>query len=354
MAAFRPGTTPVKAGSPTTDTTRFFSASKGLNQPSILNADTLRRVFPVFFCGEELPLSQSTTVSRRWLHTLLAQGAQSESMYRLRQRAASFFSVIDPILKQYHIPSDFRFLPLAESELNNKSVSPKGASGYWQLMPGTARELGLTVRPSKDERQDLPKATRAVCRHLRELYQELGSWTLVAAAYNGGINRVQAQIRRQHHRNYYKLRLKPETNQYLYRVLAYKELMTSPQQYRRVLSNAMLVYLTRPLPAWLQTKSSEPLASVSLKEFESEAGEASPTWGPRVDRTLLEKPSETEQWLAEPITTPTDANSDLAEGPAKSPIAKLMSLIVLRFKRPRSLRQKAGRTRRPIHFWEWV
>ena len=118
--------------------------SSQLDTPLLLNADTTRRFVPIYFCGEAVPVDNAY-VSRQWMRTLMQCQSQREALYTIRKRAAVFFPIIDPILRKFNIPSDFRYVPLAESALVNDCVSPKGASGYWQIMPQTARELGLVV-----------------------------------------------------------------------------------------------------------------------------------------------------------------------------------------------------------------
>lgn len=337
------------------DTNQVFVGHRGLNSPSLMNVDTLRRVFPVFFCGEEVPVGQPG-VSRRWMTTLQSFSKQEECLYDLRKRSAVFFPIIDPILEEYGIPRDFRYLPLAESELVNDCVSPKGASGYWQLMPGTARALGLKVSRNVDERYHLQKATVAVCKYLLDLHRELGSWTLVAAAYNSGLTHIQKRISHQQHKNYYRLRLHRETNQYLFRVLAYKELLSNPNQYRLLLSQRTINFLTRPLPRWLAAATLDKKSRDEAIDAEKrqEAGLfASRTWGPRVNTALWGEPSAVERWLASALGG-DDEDDDLSTSKSSLPIKKLLGLVVLRFRRPRFLRWRRGLTLRPVHQWEWV
>lgn len=335
------------------DTNQIVQAHQALNSPALMNVDSGRRVFPVFFCGEEVPVGQPG-VSRRWLNTLRTFGADEECLYTVRKRSAVFFPIIDPILASYGIPRDFRYLPLAESELVNDCVSPKGASGYWQLMPGTARQLGLKVNGSVDERYNLRKATVAVCRHLLDLYRELGSWTLVAAAYNAGIGHIQATMSKQQSRNYYRLRLHRETSQYLFRVLAYKELLSNPTQYRLLLSERTINYLTRPLPRWLAAISLDKQSRDEAVAAEKQQSDqrANKSWGPRVNTSFWGEPSELEQWLAGAFGSNTE--SDLSTSNSSIPVKTLLGLVVLRFRRPRHLRYKAGNNYRPVHQWEWV
>ncbi|WP_338871237.1 lytic transglycosylase domain-containing protein [Spirosoma sp. SC4-14] len=203
---------------------------------------------PVYFCGESVPLHEEA-VARRLIAALVTNTNRAQALYRIRQRAASFFPIIEPILERHRIPADFKYLPLVESALTSFAVSPKGAVGYWQFMPATAQELGLSIRPGHDERQNLVKSTEAACRYLNFLYDRLGSWTLAAAAYNNGIGALLGNIRRQQKRDYYYLRLNAETGKYLYRILAFKELLSNYQSYESILSEQTMAYLSQPLKA---------------------------------------------------------------------------------------------------------
>ena len=184
----------------------------------------------VDFCGECLPLDQIDVVDR-WKHVFTLFRPHASDLGGLRQRAEAFFPIIEPLLEKYDIPDDFRYIPLAESGLQPRAVSRAGAAGYWQLMPGTARALGLKVGGRTDERFNAYKATEAACRYLRSLYDQLGSWSLVAAAYNAGPGFLKNQLKRQAHRDYYRMSWPRETRYYLYRVLLYKEVLSRPADY---------------------------------------------------------------------------------------------------------------------------
>ncbi|MEZ0611699.1 lytic transglycosylase domain-containing protein [Fibrella sp. WM1] len=213
---------------------------------------------PVYFCGEAVPLHEEA-VARRLISALSRNAVQARSMMRLRQRATAFFSVIEPVLAKYNIPPDFKYLPLVESALVGTAVSVKGAAGFWQLMPDTARELGLTVDNTRDDRLNLMRSTDAACRYLRFLYSRLGSWTLAAAAYNNGIGNLLSSIHRQQKRNYYYLRLNAETGKYLYRILAFKELFTHPVSYRELIPEPMLASLNQPVTEEIAAQANEVL-----------------------------------------------------------------------------------------------
>lgn len=243
---------------------------------------------PVYFCGESVPLHEEV-VARRLVSALVRNTTQSQFMYRMRQRAALFFPIIEPILERHHIPLDFKYLPLVESALKGLAVSPKGAVGYWQFMPATARDLGLIVRPEYDERKSLIKSTNAACRYLRYLHTRLGSWTLAAAAYNNGIGALLSNIRRQQQRDYYYLRLNAETGKYLYRILAFKELFSNYRFYQRIIPNQMMAYLSEPLTTEPEANDDEVLLPELIMDEATQTAVDTPqqdVWTPTDGRTL--------------------------------------------------------------------
>ena len=107
--------------------------------------------------------------------------------------ARGILFIIDRILKEQQIPSDFKYLALAESGLQNV-VSPAGAAGFWQFLDKTGKRYGLEVSEELDERYHLEKATYAACLYFKEAYGQLKDWSLVAASYNMGIEGVKKQI----------------------------------------------------------------------------------------------------------------------------------------------------------------
>jgi membrane-bound lytic murein transglycosylase D len=128
-----------------------------------------------------------------------------EDLEEIKAWGQSYLNLIDGILSHYGLPSELKYLAIIESELKPSAVSCVGAAGPWQLMPETARILGLKVNRRVDERKNYPKSTRAAALYLRDLYSEFGDWLLVIAAYNGGPANVYRAIKKSHSRNFWKL-----------------------------------------------------------------------------------------------------------------------------------------------------
>ncbi len=116
-----------------------------------------------------------------------------------------YFNMIDRILSQYGLPRELKYLAVIESQLKPNSVSWAGAVGPWQLMPGTARLLGLKVSRKYDERTNYVKSTHAAAKYLRDLYGEFGDWLLVIAAYNGGSAHIYSAMRKSNSTNFWDL-----------------------------------------------------------------------------------------------------------------------------------------------------
>ena len=188
-------------------------------------------VFPekANFCAEETPLNL-IDVRERFDRELVTNVNLHGSTIMILKRANRVFPIIEPILAKNNVPDDFKYLAVIESALIN-ATSPAGAKGVWQFMPETAREKGMEVNDIVDERYNLEKSTEAACQYLLAAKAKLGSWTLAAASYNGGLAGVSKQIEFQKVNNYYDLLLTEETHRYVFRILALKEIMKNPTLY---------------------------------------------------------------------------------------------------------------------------
>ena len=122
-------------------------------------------------------------------------------------------------------------MAVIESTLNPRAVSPAKAVGIWQIIPRTGREYGLEVNNDIDERYHIEKSTRAACKYLKDAYEKYGSWTTVAASYNAGMGRISTELEKQLADRSFDLWLNEETSRYVFRILAMKEIFSSPAKY---------------------------------------------------------------------------------------------------------------------------
>lgn len=197
-----------------------------------------KQATPLSFANETVPVKDAR-VNWRMAKMLTAHSYKSLQTHCLHKKALKWFPVMEPILQYYGIPEDFKYIPLVESGLLS-GTSSKGASGYWQFMPQTARDYGLKVNGNVDERQQVRKSTIAACKYIRSLYTEFHNWTLVAAAYNIGETKLKHQMAIQNKHNYFKIKLNRETASYVYKLVSMKEIIENPAKYGFSNSKALI------------------------------------------------------------------------------------------------------------------
>lgn len=139
-------------------------------------------------------------------------------------RGDPYESWVRSVLKSHGLPTDLYYLAMIESAFVPTVRSRAGAVGFWQFMPGTARDVGLRIDSLVDERMDPVRSTRAAARHLRGLHRELRDWPLAAAAYNAGSGRISRGLRASGTTDFWQLAqrgdLAAETRQYVPRLYA--------------------------------------------------------------------------------------------------------------------------------------
>ncbi|MBQ0732813.1 lytic transglycosylase domain-containing protein [Aquimarina celericrescens] len=181
------------------------------------------------FAGELVPIANPDIRERMDRELLVNTYWQSNGLL-LFKRANKYFPIIEPILKKQGVPDDFKYLAVIESSLT-QAVSPAKATGFWQILKGTAKEYGLEVNQNIDERYHIEKSTEVACKYLKSAKEKFGSWTLAAAAYNAGRAGILRQMERQEASSYYDLLLGEETGRYVFRIVAVKEIISNPQKY---------------------------------------------------------------------------------------------------------------------------
>lgn len=189
----------------------------------------------IIFCGERIPV-HSNFVAEKLMNVIRGQ-IPNVNLPQLRKRVELNFPVVEYYLRETGLPEDFKYLAIVESGFLNLT-STAGARGFWQLMPETARELGLVVSPELDERDNIYKSTYAACKVLASYYLKIrkvygvSSWVLTAAAYNFGIGNISSAINKQGN-DYFSMNLNQETALYVYKIIAIKELFEYPELYMK-------------------------------------------------------------------------------------------------------------------------
>jgi len=193
--------------------------------------------------GERVPL-EIPDVKERMDRELLVNTYWQSNGLLLMKRANKYFPIIEPLLKKYGLPDDFKFLALAESGFTDET-STAGAAGMWHFMKKTGREFGLEINNNVDERYHIEKSTKVAAEYLIKSRERFGSWTLAAAAYNAGNYGVAKRLETQQVSNYYDALLPDETERYVFRILALKEIINNPKKYGFLLEEKDLYTLPK-------------------------------------------------------------------------------------------------------------
>lgn len=205
-----------------------LAAASALSADVLL--DSISRVTVLSFCGEPVPFS-NPDVQERFEKEMLLNLSDRPQVLLWLKRETRYLGHIREALKARKMPLDLQYLAIAESALRPHAGSPKGAIGFWQLLPETARNFGLTVDDYVDERRQLEASTHAALNYLDALHQRFGTWTLAVAAYNMGEEGLAAEILEQNTKDYYKLYLPLETQRFVFRILAAKLILEAPQAF---------------------------------------------------------------------------------------------------------------------------
>lgn len=93
------------------------------------------------------------------------------------------------------VAGEFVLLPWVESHFHEAPAHGRHrAAGMWQIMPATARSMGLSIGRVYDARLDKIASTHAVMHRLAQYYHKLHDWRLVDMAYNAGQYRIRRLV----------------------------------------------------------------------------------------------------------------------------------------------------------------
>ncbi len=203
------------------------------------------------FAGERVPIEKHDIKERIDRELLVNTYWQSNGLLWIK-RTHKYFPIIEPILKEKGVPDDFKYLAVIESNLRNVT-SPAGAKGFWQLLKGAAKENGLEVNGNVDERYHLEKATRAACDYLLKAKRKFGTWTLAAAAYHDGSGGINGKLNQQQVTSYYDVLAGENTQRYVPRIIAAKEILMQPEKYGFQFDEEDLYQLPKSYPVKVDT-----------------------------------------------------------------------------------------------------
>jgi hypothetical protein len=216
---------------PTTSTSKTYKI-KAIKLPKNLQ-----------LAGERVPIEKADVRERMDRELLVNTYWQSNGLLLIK-RANKYFPILEPLLKKHGIPDDFKFLALAESAFIDETSSA-GAAGMWHFLKSTGKEYGLEINKNVDERYHIEKSTKVAAAYLKKAKKRLGSWTLAAAAYNAGNAGVARRLKAQQVSDYYDAILPDETERYVFRIIALKEIISNPKKYGFVFDQEDLYTLSK-------------------------------------------------------------------------------------------------------------
>lgn len=120
-----------------------------------------------------------------------------ENMRAALERMETYKPVIQEEINSRHVPNDLFAMPIVQSGFKPlpQSANPMQAAGIWQIIPSTAKTLGLNINPNKDDRLDTKLATKAALDYLQTLYKQFKDWKLAVVAYEMGEKKTDELIK---------------------------------------------------------------------------------------------------------------------------------------------------------------
>jgi membrane-bound lytic murein transglycosylase D len=161
--------------------------------------------------------------------------AQPEYLQRIFDRSRLYLYHIVEEIEKRGLPTELALLPMVESAFNPMAYSRAHASGLWQFIPGTGKRFELEQNWWYDGRRGIVESTNAALDYLTKLYRMHGDWHLALASYNWGENNVKRAVAKNRaarkSTSYSSLKMPRETQQYLPKLQALKNIIADPEPY---------------------------------------------------------------------------------------------------------------------------
>ena len=197
-------------------------------QVDIYNLDALPDY--LMLCDKKIPIFRED-VRERFERELFLILENKGLLTTIVKRYFKYLPMINEEIQKQSLPSDLVFLAVTESYLNPRAVSSASAAGIWQFIKETGKREGLSINDDIDERYNIKKSTQSALTHLKRLYGEFNDWLIVMAAYNAGAARLKEAIENQNTKDFFDLYLPEETERYVLRVVAIKEIISNRERY---------------------------------------------------------------------------------------------------------------------------
>ena len=204
---------------------------------------------------------------------------------RMTERGGRYLFHIVEELDKRGMPTELALLPFIESAFNPQAMSVARASGMWQFIPSTGRDFELKQNVFRDDRRDVLASTRAALDYLQKLHAMFGDWQLALAAYNWGEGSVQRAIAKNQRAglptNYESLRMPAETQLYLPKLQAVKNIVARPGAFGLRLPELFNhpYFLSVPIERDMDVTVAVKLAGMPLEEFQ--------TLNPQMNRPVI-------------------------------------------------------------------
>ncbi|HXF48001.1 MAG TPA: LysM peptidoglycan-binding domain-containing protein [Verrucomicrobiae bacterium] len=198
-----------------------FEALKGQLLPQALT-----RPDPAIQFDVQIPFNERVADALAYLQTV---ARKPFSQYL--SRSSRYIPLMRQILKKQGVPQDLVYLPLIESGFNPHAYSYAHAVGPWQFIASTGRLYDLDINYFVDERRDFVKSTYAAANFLSDLYAQYNSWELALAAYNGGPGRISRAMKRQDTKDFWEMKLRQQTENYVPLFAAAVMIAKEPKKY---------------------------------------------------------------------------------------------------------------------------
>jgi membrane-bound lytic murein transglycosylase D len=204
---------------------------------------------------------------------------------RMTERGGRYLFHIVEELDKRGMPTELALLPFIESAYNPQAMSVARASGMWQFIPSTGRDFELKQNVFRDDRRDVLASTRAALDYLQKLYAMFGDWQLALAAYNWGEGSVQRAVARNQKAglptNYESLRMPAETQLYLPKLQAVKNIVLRPADFGLQLPELFNhpYFLSVPIERDMDVAVAIRIAGITLEEFQ--------TLNPQMNRPVI-------------------------------------------------------------------